>query len=332
MIYAPVVIPTLCRFEHFVACIDSLKKNELAKYTELYIGLDYPTKESHWSGYNKIKELLDEGIEGFAYVHIFIRQENLGALENVHDLLKKVREKHDRYILSEDDNVFSPQFLDFENKMLEASQKDDSVFAVCGYSYPVDWVDSQKIGVIKLQSFFSAWGYGMLFEKRDKFWEIYTEDFLETTIRDKEKMYKLKNCSPKNFVDYINIVWFQKIRDFDVNYNSYLLLENMYSLLPCKSLVRNCGWDGSGIHCNYGSYDYNNQPIASDNFVKYKKIGGNTSVIQHNDENEKIINCFYPGEKVAMIKAIIKLFVMRLGLKKVYFKLKEMLLRQCKIL
>ena len=50
----PVMIVTLCRYEHLVRCIDSLRRNKLAVETELYIGLDYPLKQEHWEGYNKI--------------------------------------------------------------------------------------------------------------------------------------------------------------------------------------------------------------------------------------------------------------------------------------
>ena len=43
--YAPVYIPTLCRDRHFILGVESLKKNGWAKYTDVYIGLDYPSKE-----------------------------------------------------------------------------------------------------------------------------------------------------------------------------------------------------------------------------------------------------------------------------------------------
>ena len=45
MIYAPVLIPTLCRADHFIRCLESLKKNTWAKYTEVYVAVDYPAKE-----------------------------------------------------------------------------------------------------------------------------------------------------------------------------------------------------------------------------------------------------------------------------------------------
>ena len=47
MIYAPILIPTLCRAEHFIRCVESLKNNSWAKYTDVFIGLDYPPTEKY---------------------------------------------------------------------------------------------------------------------------------------------------------------------------------------------------------------------------------------------------------------------------------------------
>ena len=41
----PIIIPTLCRYEHFARCIESLKENKYAQYTDIYIGIDYPITE-----------------------------------------------------------------------------------------------------------------------------------------------------------------------------------------------------------------------------------------------------------------------------------------------
>ena len=58
MVYAPIIIVTLNRYEHLKRCIESLQKNGWAKYTELYISVDYPADESHWEGYGKVRERL----------------------------------------------------------------------------------------------------------------------------------------------------------------------------------------------------------------------------------------------------------------------------------
>ena len=96
--YAPVIIPTLCRYEHFVRCIESLRGNTWAKYTDVYIGLDYPAKEAHWNGYLKIKEYLQGEFPEFHSFNVIEHTKNVGAGENSKSLLDKCAEEHDRFI------------------------------------------------------------------------------------------------------------------------------------------------------------------------------------------------------------------------------------------
>ena len=74
MKYAPVIIPTLCRYEKFVQCMESLRKNSWAKYTEIYVAVDYPSKESHWEGYNRICEYLNQDFPEFKATARYNRQ------------------------------------------------------------------------------------------------------------------------------------------------------------------------------------------------------------------------------------------------------------------
>ena len=83
MIYAPVIIPTLCRYKHFKECLESLSKCKWAEETEVFVGLDYPAKESHRPGYEKIKSYLKEvGNMTFKKIHVFEREVNYGGGKN----------------------------------------------------------------------------------------------------------------------------------------------------------------------------------------------------------------------------------------------------------
>ena len=73
MKYAPIYIPTLCRSEHFIRLMESLRKNTWAKYTDVYIALDYPAKDSQKDGYNKICEYLKEDFTEFASFNLIKR-------------------------------------------------------------------------------------------------------------------------------------------------------------------------------------------------------------------------------------------------------------------
>lgn len=59
--YAPVIIPTLCRYEKFRNCMETLSQCTGADKTTVYIGLDYPLNQSHVAGYQWIKKYLQGG-------------------------------------------------------------------------------------------------------------------------------------------------------------------------------------------------------------------------------------------------------------------------------
>ena len=135
--YAPVLICTLNRHVHFKRCVESLAACTHADKTDLYIGLEYPSKDDHWEGYRIIKAYLDT-IKGFKTVNITVREKNFGVYDNWMGMEKYVYEQHDRIIISEDDNIFSTDFLNFVNKGLEKYKDRNDIFSISGYVYPID--------------------------------------------------------------------------------------------------------------------------------------------------------------------------------------------------
>ena len=86
MIYAPVFMITLNRYKHLKCALESLKKNTWAKYTDVYIAVDYPPNDKYRSGYEKVCDYLDNS--DFSDFHTFTvikRNENFGAGKNSRD-------------------------------------------------------------------------------------------------------------------------------------------------------------------------------------------------------------------------------------------------------
>ena len=53
MIFAPVIIPTLNRYEHFRKCLESLEACTGAEKTDVYVALDFPPSEKYVEGWKK---------------------------------------------------------------------------------------------------------------------------------------------------------------------------------------------------------------------------------------------------------------------------------------
>ena len=241
---APVLIPTICRYKHFKLCVDSLSKCVDADKTDLYIGLDYPAKEAHWKGYNKILEYVDS-ISGFRNVYIFKRDVNFGQKKNMADLRQRAEDDgHLAYIISEDDNEFSQNFLLYMNQCLVKYQHDPRVMAVCGFSHP-EWTDMGKYTANAFPMHgFCAYGYGTWFAKLNIYHNFISD---KEIVANPKLVHKLFKC--RQHVTIHRLLFRQGVASGDLRRRCYAELMDQYSIFPVISKVRNHGFDGEGTTC-----------------------------------------------------------------------------------
>lgn len=252
--YAPILIPTLCRFTHLVRCIESLKRNTWAKYTDVYVGLDYPVSDSHWSGYRKICSYLDGDFSEFASFHVIRHEKNMGCAENMRTLRELISKKYDRFIRTDDDVEFSPNFLEYMDKALTYYETDEDVIAVTGYAHPIELEHLKKTTVIKQKLSAPMWGTGFWIKKYEK---IRQEIIQGVLIEEFERVRKAKFSGMLDATvnDYIlsytreNPSTSVLCRVTDVTLRIYLNVQNKYVASPTLSKARNWGYDGSGVSC-----------------------------------------------------------------------------------
>lgn len=258
MNFSPVIIPTLNRYEHLKDCVDSLAKNKFAPETELYIGLDFPPNEKYEDGYKRVKDYLPS-ITGFKKVHIIERNKNWGAIENIKDLIRTVIAKHDSFIFTEDDNVFSPCFLEYINNGLEKFKDDKTILSIQGFSYPIEYPTSGS-NVVKMQRYYSDWGFGIWKNRYEILRDTITQEYFDKMFHDKKQYTLLRKKSHKNYIYAFGLCSPEKtsfrinpirpnIRPMDYTSSIFQCVNNMYSIMPKITLVKNNGWDNSGIHC-----------------------------------------------------------------------------------
>ena len=245
MNYYPVGIPTLCRYEHFYRCVESLRICTHANKTELVVSIDYPSKESHWAGYNKIVDYV-EHLDGFAKITVFKHGHNLGAVENYKFIENYMYANYDAAIFSEDDNEFSPNFLDYMDKGLELFRDNPKVMAISGYMYLYQ-IDRPLLNVFPGYGY-SAWGVGEWKGKRYTYQDMGEDTYLDTILFSWKKASKLFKIRPTNLNSLLTMkIYHQNYGDcFKV---SESVLEDKITLFPRISKVRNWGHDGSGEHC-----------------------------------------------------------------------------------
>jgi hypothetical protein len=264
--FAPVCIPTLCRYEHFRRCVESLAACTHAGKTDLFIALDYPSCEPHWSGYRNIESYLPH-IDGFASVVIIKRETNYGAYKNFYETLKEIFSKHDSLIFTEDDNEFSPNFLDYINKGLNKFDRDERVFAVCGYNYPIEMPQGFRPNYY-LASEYSAWGCGMW---KDKF-TMYYRDMQYDAVTAKLRNPLLAVSIARSLPGFLHVVKTGNVV-CDVVATANLKIKNMYCVFPSVTKVKNHGHDGSGVNGGIikGKNIYLSQELDTDDVFTFSE-------------------------------------------------------------
>ena len=224
---APVLIITLNRYVHFSRCIKSLSACTDADKTDLYIALDYPLKVKDWDGYKKIDNYI-KTIKTFKNVNIIKRNENYGAVKNFFDSVAQIFKKHDKLIFSEDDNEFSPNFLNFINNGLNKFANNPLVNAICGYNYPFNIPKNYTKNYYFSQGF-STWGFGIWKTKFESFdWDITN---LNRFLHNPLNVIKLNNIQYDLLIGLMNIVKSGNITGDRMHcYNN--IIKGAYSVFP----------------------------------------------------------------------------------------------------
>lgn len=269
MQYAPVVITTLNRYEHFKRCLESLERCTGADKTEVYVGLDYPPSEKYIDGWKKIDGYLrqKEQSSGFKKLIVYRRETNYFFSEkgNLKTLVSDLPQEYDSYIATEDDNEFSPCFLEYMNQNLEKYKDDSTVFSICGFLSPKEDLPSFGGYSQFMANRYVAWGVGK--------WKTKSVEYNAFACRN--NVIKLvKSRVVRNFFEETNNEWILcglvKMSKGghllgDVIVDAYLVYNNMRCVFPTISMVRNNGMDGSGQHCG-ATNDYDNQ-VMCNNFT-----------------------------------------------------------------
>lgn len=308
MIYYPIAIPTLNRYEHLRRCIESLSKNTHASETELYIALDYPPNEKYVIGYEYIKKYIPT-IKGFKEVFVYERDRNYGVNNNIYDLYKEIYKKYDALIFTEDDNEFSPCFLDYMDKALERYKSDSSVSSISGYNR-IGLYQKSNCNIMAVP-YMSGWGIGMWKDKT----RVKSMTYYLNLFRCPIKLFKCANSSPGEVANLFNMIR-RRAYCGDVCGGIYNRIEKKVQIVPTISMVRNWGQDGSGVNCGFDD-SYKKQEININNIFELDNISTsvNKSVVLF-DKYYGVAH-YKMGRFWLLIKIAIKYIIISLNLTKI---------------
>lgn len=308
---SPVLITVYNRPDHFKKCVESLKKNNLSLKTDLFIAIDRAEDKKNIGLNNQVIEYA-RGISGFNSVILFIRESNIGSVNNFFKAIKDIFNKYETIIISEDDNIFSENFLSFVNEGLEFYENNDKVFSICAYNYPINTSSIASSENFYYSKLFSGWGFGVWKKKWEKIdWN--REAVLNETrnfLKNYKNVYEY-NKTANNLV--LNLIYMIKNNTIygDSFISLYQYLNNCYSIFPAVSMVRNIGHDNSGEHCKKRK---NNEIFANQELYSGNGNYFFSTEIKENDGINSLLKKYFKRNFIKNIYTFIVLFLFNIGI------------------
>ena len=250
--FAPMVVFAYNRPDHLQKTLDALRKNVGVAESELHIFCDGPKENATPETRARIERVREiaRASQFAKSTTVHVQEKNRGLANSVINGVASVLACHERAIVVEDDLETSPGFLRFMNLALDFYENYPNVFSIGGHSYgrralkiPADYPHDVFVSPRGC-----SWGYATWRDRWERVnwqdataWEECLASAAQSAAFDRggADLTKMLRQHIEGKIDS----WF--IRFLFAHYK-----HRAVSILPCDTLVRNTGCDGSGVHCD----------------------------------------------------------------------------------
>lgn len=249
MEFAPIIVFVYDRLDHVKETLQALSENDYAEKSKLFIFSDkYLGDKRNEKEVLEVREYISREFwqSKFESVEIVLAEEHKGLANSVIEGVTKIIKEYGKVIVVEDDLVTAKSFLRYMNEALDYYEKIDNVWSICGYTLVLNSVKKLKADVYAGYRG-GSWGWATWHNRWEKVdWEV--KDFNEF-ISSEEKMNEF-NRGGDDLTKLLKKQMDGKCDSWAVRWNYQQYKENMITIFPVKSQVKNIGWDGSGKNCS----------------------------------------------------------------------------------
>lgn len=206
------------------------------KINKINLILDGPKNKKDYICQKEIKSI----VFGKTTIDInFIqRTKNFGLAKSITLALDSFSKIYENLIIIEDDCIPRKEFFRFMTNCIKRFNKDNSIGAICGYQFPkIQTEDNLELKIYKLDNFI-PWG-----------WSTKSIDWINYRKKN-QKFFNKKNLLKIKSKIILNLLKSKtnKKNIWSLKFMIYNNLLNKKYIFPNKSLIKNIGFDGSGVN------------------------------------------------------------------------------------
>lgn len=239
--HAPIALFTYNRPRHTARVVESLLRNREAAQSELHVFCDAARSPLDDARVQAVRQYV-RALRGFRSVQVVERERNFGLAGSIVDGVTALCARHGRAIVLEDDIEVSAFFLRYVNEALDRYAADERVMSIGCYAFPL----AGRLPETFFLRLPDCWGWGVW--KRS--WDHYEADGAallgEIRRRGLEREFDLDGS-----YGYSRMLEDQVAGRNDswaVRWYAKVFLRGGLTLYPGRSVTRNIGMDGSGVH------------------------------------------------------------------------------------
>jgi len=267
--YSPIAIFTYNRSNHLQKLLYSLSKNEEIKYSDVYFFVDVDINSK---ADEEVIKLINKNWN-VKSLTLSVNEENYGVRKNIVNGINEVLSHHSSIIVLEEDLEVSEYFLNFMNRGINFYKDDPKVWQISGYSLDTLLNIKNKAYV---SSQLDCWGWATWADRWNKFEKNFENKIKKLGDESINKFnldkfnklnYRQLELNEENVINTWAIFWYQD-----------MFLNNAKTIAPINSLVKNNGFDGSGVHKSSSNF-YNIKNLNNNKVTKFpNKINTNNII------------------------------------------------------
>ncbi|HLU85044.1 MAG TPA: hypothetical protein VKZ45_06200 [Vicingaceae bacterium] len=235
MTLAPIILFTYKRLDTLQLTVDALKKNYLAKDSDLIIFSDAAKTSKDQVAVNNVRTYL-KSINGFKSITINEAKNNKGLANSIIDGVSLVLQQHESVIVLEDDLVSSPNFLNYMNEALSFYKNNTKIFSIAGFSIPI--ITHQEFDVyFTNRANSTGWAtWRNRWEQID--WEVSDYD----TFKNSSQQKKAFNKMGSDMASMLHKQMTGKLDSWAIRWCYHQFKNNLFSVHPIVSKIDNVGF------------------------------------------------------------------------------------------
>jgi len=189
---------------------------------------------------------------------VITRDQNLGLAHSIVTGVTSLCEQYGRAIVLEDDLIVHPAFVHFMLSALDRYQDEDRVAQISGYMFPVRHAGTPDAIFLP---YVTSWGWAVW----DRAWRLFDWRPNISHLDDPRVKYRFNHNGVTNHATMLRECIAGLNESWAILYYWAVFCAEKYVLFPKVSLVKNTGFDGSGIH--YAT----KQPAVDRSLLMYEK-------------------------------------------------------------